>query len=71
MKPLWVSVSAASKRLGVSPSRVKTLLAEGRLSGYKAGAAFWLISERSLEQFAEIPRSPGRPRKQHSEEGGE
>ncbi|WP_148042223.1 helix-turn-helix domain-containing protein [Pseudomethylobacillus aquaticus] len=40
---LLVEVSKAAKSLGVSPRRVRALLAQGRLIGYKNQRKVWMV----------------------------
>lgn len=50
----------AAKRLGISPRRVRALIASGRLPATKHGSA-WAIQEKDLELVKERPT--GRPPK--------
>lgn len=53
----------AAKYLGVTPSRVRQFVAEGRLDAEKYGRD-WMIPTDELEKFAKKPRKrSGRPKK--------
>lgn len=53
-----LTVRAAAARLGVSPGRVRQLIAAGRLPATKHGHD-WMIRPRDLAHVAD--RRPGRP----------
>jgi len=53
-----VNCEQAAKYLGLSSVRVRQFCLEGRL-GQKVGNQY-IISRDELEQFAKIPRDPGR-----------
>jgi hypothetical protein len=54
-----ISVSDAAQALDVDPSRVRALLARGRLDGEKVGGR-WLVSGQSLRALQDSPRQRGR-----------
>jgi len=54
-----ISVPDAAQALDVDPSRVRALLARGRLEGEKVGGR-WLVSGQSLRVLQDSPREPGR-----------
>lgn len=57
-----ISTNDAAKILGVSASRVRQLIIEGRLDAVKIGRDR-LLSKESVEKFATIPRErTGRPK---------
>ncbi|MEG1434327.1 MAG: helix-turn-helix domain-containing protein [Gordonibacter sp.] len=56
-----LSVSEGAQLLGVSPARVRALIAEGTLPAQKLGRAWTLRDEDVLQRAREKPRS-GRPR---------
>jgi excisionase family DNA binding protein len=63
MLEAFLTTSQAAKFLGVSPSRIRQLILEGRLPATKVGRD-QLIKEFDLIVFAELPRSrTGRPLK--------
>ncbi len=54
-----ISVPDAAQALDVDPSRVRALLARGRLDGEKVGGR-WLVSGHSLRALQDSPRERGR-----------
>ena len=58
------SVPQAAERLGVTESLVRRWCRAGKL-GVKVGGR-WIVTESELEQFAAVPRHPGRPRKNYT-----
>lgn len=54
-----ISVPDAARTLDVDPSRVRALLARGRLDGEKIGGR-WLVSGQSLRALQDSPRESGR-----------
>lgn len=54
-----VSVADAAKRLGVSPRRVRQLIADGRLHAERIGNML-VIPGEVLERFESLVRRPGR-----------
>ena len=61
---LWtmklISTSEAARRLNVTPSRVRAMIASGRLKAMRVGI-MWLIDPKDLEAVKD--RKVGRPRK--------
>lgn len=57
-----LTVPQAATRLGVSPARVRALIAAGRLTARKLSGA-WVIQERALDARRIRERRPGRPRR--------
>ncbi|MGI6221360.1 MAG: helix-turn-helix domain-containing protein [Coriobacteriales bacterium] len=55
-----LSVHSAAKVLGVSESRVRALLKEGKLEGEKLGRA-WMVREDSVASRLQSNPGPGRP----------
>jgi excisionase family DNA binding protein len=55
-----LSAREAAAFLGISHSRVRALLLEGRIRGEKVGQG-WIIYRSELERFAAKPRLNGRP----------
>ena len=58
-----LTATQAAERLGVNASRVRALIAAGRLDAQKIGRD-WLIEEHALDAVAE--RKPGRPKRAHT-----
>ena len=56
----YMSVAQASEHLGVDASRVRQLIADGRLSADKVGRA-WIVNAASVEAVRREKRSAGRP----------
>jgi excisionase family DNA binding protein len=56
------SVPDAAQRLNLSTAMVRRYCQEGRIEAKKVGRD-WLITERSLIDFARQPRKVGRPKK--------
>lgn len=61
-----LTTEAAAERLGVTPARVRVLIAEGRLPSQKFGRAH-MIDEKDLRLVSD--RKPGRPKKQAIKKG--
>ena len=57
-----ISTSEAARRLNVTPSRVRAMIASGRLKAMRVGI-MWLIDPKDLEAVKD--RKVGRPRKAH------
>ncbi len=60
-RPRDLTVAEAAERLGVIRRRVYAFIHDGRLPARAAGGV-WLIDPADLEEFAALPRVPGRPR---------
>lgn len=57
-----LSVSQAAERLGVTSSRVRAMIKDGRLFAFKCGKA-WIVQEEDvLDRLSKKPHA-GRPRK--------
>jgi excisionase family DNA binding protein len=56
-----ITTAQAAERLGVDASRVRQLLAAGKLTGHRAGRD-WLIDPQSVIDYADNRRRPGRPK---------
>lgn len=56
----WLTVSEVAKRLRLSTMRVQQFIRTGRLAATKFGHV-WAIDKKTVEQFASLPRKPGRP----------
>lgn len=60
-----LTVKEAASKLGVSPARVRKLIADGNLSALKIGNT-WVLEEKDvLDRISRHPRA-GRPRASHS-----
>ena len=57
-----MTVEEAAQELELKPERVRAFCREGRL-GRRVGRQ-WVITREELEAFKQIPRPPGRPRKE-------
>lgn len=55
-----ISVKEACKILGLSPTRVRQLIKDGRLPAEKIGRTF-VLNREDVEAFASTPRPQGRP----------
>lgn len=53
-----VTVTQAAEALGLSRSRVRLLVATGRIRAEAVGSV-WLIRVRDLDAFAKVPRPVG------------
>ena len=61
-----MSTKEAAQQLGISETRVRTLLGNGQLDGEKIGRT-WVVSEASVERRCKSSVHAGRPRKGHPE----
>jgi Helix-turn-helix domain len=52
--PLLVSVASAAKMLSLSEYSVRNLVRRGQLSAKKLSQTHWLITTKSIRQFAEV-----------------
>ena len=50
MSKEYISVGDAARRLGMTPQRVRMLIADGELKASKVGDLSYVVDERSLEQ---------------------
>ena len=55
-------VTDAAKRLRISRTRVKQLIAAGRLRAKRDAWGYWSIDAAELRRFARIKRRNGRPK---------
>jgi len=55
-----LSLTEASTRLGLSTSRLRLLIKQGRIQATMVGKTY-AVTEKELERFAALPRSAGRP----------
>jgi hypothetical protein len=58
---LYVSVAEAAAMAGVSPERIRQLVAAGKLAGEKK-AGVWLVLRADAAKFVRIPNM-GRPKR--------
>jgi excisionase family DNA binding protein len=61
MAPTLLTTAEAAQRLGLSPSRIRHLVLEGRLKGTRYGRDI-LFTPADLDRFAALQRPNGRPR---------
>lgn len=57
-----MTVTEAAEKLGVSPQRVRAMIASGLLAAKKNGRD-WVITAQALAKVQRMDRKPGRPRK--------
>lgn len=57
-----LTVTEAAVQLGVSPQRVRAMIAAGQLAATKKSYG-WAIQEQALAKVQRMDRKPGRPRK--------
>jgi hypothetical protein len=57
---MLVSVESAAERLGLNPARVRALVADGLIDGYKIGGR-WVIEEAAIVRRLERSAREGRP----------
>lgn len=57
-----LNTKEAARKLGISETRIRTLLNNGQLEGVKIGRT-WLVSEESIEARRKSNVKAGRPRK--------
>ena len=62
-----INVKEAAERLKRSRSRVKQLIASGRIAAKRDGYGYWKIEAAELRRFARIKRRNGRPAKHLAE----
>jgi hypothetical protein len=61
-----MKIQDAADRLGVTPARVRRLIADDRLRARKDGEGTrgnWYLDPAAVEAFAKLDRPPGRPRR--------
>ncbi|MGB7157393.1 MAG: helix-turn-helix domain-containing protein [Tepidisphaeraceae bacterium] len=57
-----IGTQEAAKRLGITPTRIATMIRSGIIKAQKIGRS-WVIEESELARVQRLPRRPGRPRK--------
>lgn len=60
-----LSVKESARELGVSPARVRQLIASNAIEATKVGRS-WVVSETSVQARLERRPSPGRPSRPHA-----
>jgi excisionase family DNA binding protein len=55
----WYTVSEAAQSLGITPGRMRQLVASGRVSVWRVNDRLNLISAETLTQFRSQPRLSG------------
>jgi excisionase family DNA binding protein len=63
MKPALLSTTEAAERLGLSPARVRQLIAHDQLPAVRVGNR-WVVAVHDVEAFSRLP--PGRPHRGRS-----
>tara|TARA_Y100000361_G_C11137696_1_gene333065 strand:+ start:436 stop:639 length:204 start_codon:yes stop_codon:yes gene_type:complete len=58
-----ITTKRAANILGVSTSRIRQLIRDGRIEAMKMDGSIWLVDSSSFEKFANQPRPAGRPRR--------
>lgn len=56
------TVSDAAASLRISRTRIKQLIAAGRITATRDGYGYWQINAAELRRFARIKRRNGRPK---------
>lgn len=60
----WLTVPEIAKELGVTPSRIRTLIATGSLTGGIQRTGAWFFPRSVVDEFKSRPKSKGgRPKK--------
>lgn len=57
-----LTTAQVAERLGLDPSRVRVLAAQGRIVAEKVGRD-WVFREEAVVAFEAFERKPGRPRR--------
>ena len=57
----FVSVTEAAVIIGVTPARVRQMLATEEMKGYKCGET-WAVPEKEAKRVRDIDHDTGRPR---------
>ena len=57
-----VGTQEAAKRLGITTTRIATMIRSGIIRAQKIGRS-WVIEESEIVRVAKMQRPPGRPRK--------
>lgn len=63
MKNPFLNVEQAADVIGCHPSRVRQMLSDGQLEGFKANGKAWLVDPSSAEKVRDTVAPTGRPRK--------
>lgn len=59
----FLTSSEAAERLGVNDSRIRQLIASGKIKRAEKIGTIWLIPENEIKALAGVDRGPGRPMK--------
>ena len=62
----FISVQEAAERIGCTVGRIRQLLIDKTLRGQKLNERAWAVETKSVAEFAKLPQSVGRPRKNAS-----
>ena len=63
MQNPFLNVQEAANVIGCHPSRVRQMLSDGQLEGFKANGKAWMVLPESAEKMRDSVASTGRPRK--------
>ena len=72
IKDNYCAIKEAAKTLGCTTGRVRQLLGDGAIVGEKVSDeanAPWMVERKSLEKYAKVKPTTGRPRKAAAEAG--
>jgi excisionase family DNA binding protein len=61
MRTDMISVAEAAEALGISGSRIRALIREGRIKAQRVGIRSWVLRRKDIESFER--GRPGRPPK--------
>ena len=59
-----ITTKKAAKLLGVSQSRIRQLIRDGKINAFKVDGSMWLISLEDFNLFSAKARRAGRPRRE-------
>jgi excisionase family DNA binding protein len=63
MQNPFLNVEEAASVIGCHPSRVRQLLSDGQLEGFKVNGRAWMVVPESAEKMRDSVAPTGRPRK--------
>lgn len=58
-----ITTKKAATILGVSQSRIRQLIRDGKIMANKVDGSIWVIDNDSFQKFIQKPRPAGRPRR--------
>ena len=58
-----ITTKKAAKILGVSQSRIRQLIRDGKIHANKVDGSIWVIDNDSFQEFIQKPRPAGRQRR--------